>query len=147
MTMRHRFPILISRLGALLLLPFGVSRQHAVIQLRDGKMRVEFGPMFDETFDLEAVEGVERASWPIWAGIGPRTNLRGAVGLVGAYSNIVRVRFKEPQRVRLFMVPVTCQRLYVSLEDAHAFTDALEQHLAQQAGASPEGAAVHGSAA
>lgn len=147
MTMRHRFPILISNLGAFLLLPFGVSRRQAVIHLRDGKMRVEFGPMFDETFDLEAVEGVETASWPIWAGIGPRTNLRGAVGLVGAYRNIVRVRFKEPQRVRLFMVPVSCQRLYVSLEDPHGFTDALEQHLTRQVGASPEATAVQGTTA
>lgn len=147
MTVRHRFPILISNLGALLLMPLGVSRRQAMIQLRDGKMRVEFGPMFDETFDLEAVEGVETASWPVWAGIGPRMNLRGAVGLVGAYRNIVRVRFKEAQRVRLFVVPVSCRRLYVSLEDAQGFMDAVEEHLAARRGPAREEAAVQGAAA
>ncbi len=129
MTTRHRFPILITGLGSALLLPFGVSRREALVQLRDGKMRVEFGPMFDHTFALKEIAGADRATWPLWAGIGPRTNLRGAVGLVGAYRNIVRITFRTPQRVRLFVVPVSCERLYLSLEDPDGFIEAIRGHL------------------
>jgi hypothetical protein len=138
MTTRHRFPILITGLGSVLLLPFGVSRRQAVVQVRDGKMHVQFGPMFDHTFSLEEVAGAERATWPLWAGIGPRANLRGAVGLVGAYRNVVRVTFKKPQSVRLFVVPVTCQRLYLSLEDPEGFIEAIEGHLEATARPEPE---------
>lgn len=138
MTTRHRFPILITGLGSALLMPFGVSRRQASVQIRDGKMHVQFGPMFDHSFDLDEVDSVGRATWPVWAGIGPRTNLRGAVGLVGAYRNIVRVTFKEPQRVRLFVVPVTCERLYVSLEDPDGFIEAVEEHLASPGRPAPE---------
>lgn len=130
MTVRHRFPILVSGLGSLMLLPFGVTRRSAVAQLRDGKLHVQFGPMFDQTFGLDEIEAVEASHWPVWAGIGPRLNFRGAVGLIGAYRNVVQVTFKEPQDVRMFVIPASCERLYLSLEEPDAFIEALEEHLA-----------------
>lgn len=130
MTMRHRFPILITALGSLLLLPFGVSRKSAVAQIRDGKLHVQFGPMFDQTFELAEIEAVEKSRWPLWAGIGLRTNFRGAVGLVGGYRNIILIRFKKPQEVRMFVIGATCERLYLSMEEPETFIGAIEEHLA-----------------
>ncbi len=129
MTMRHRFPILITAFGSLMLLPFGVSRRSAAAQLRDGKLHVQFGPMFDQTFELGEIEAVEKSRWPLWAGIGPRTNFRGAVGLVGGYRNIVAIRFKQPQEVRMFVISTTCETLYLSMEHPEAFIEAVEEHL------------------
>jgi hypothetical protein len=54
------------------------------------------------------------------------------VGLIGTYVNTVEVQFKEPQRVRL-MVPVRCQRLYLSVEDPHDFISALTRRLTVEA--------------
>lgn len=123
----EEFRILTSPLWAPFLWPVGVTRDQAYARLHDGKLHVHFGRVFDAEFPTGAIEGAELARWPLWAGIGPRTDFRGNVGLVGTYVNVVEVRFKEPQRVRL-LVPVTCRRLYLSMEEPHAFIEALRRH-------------------
>jgi len=122
---RQRFPMLIGTLGRVLLIPFGVTRQRAFVEIREDELHVRFGPVFDHRFPLSEIEEAVPAVWPFWAGIGPRANFGGAVGMVGAYANTVMMRFKTPQEVRLFVIPVSCQRLYVSLEDPEAFMAAL----------------------
>lgn len=117
----HRFPILISDFARVFMIPFGVSRRRAFVQVQDGNLHVSFGPMFDEGIPLDNIEAVERSRWPRWAGVGPRTDFRGRVGLIGSYSNTVKLTLKEPMSVRLFLVPVTCRKLYLSLEDPDAF--------------------------
>ncbi len=119
----HRFPILITQFSQLLMIPFGVTRKRAFAQVGDSQLRVSFGPMFNEKFPLDAIESAEVANWPRWAGVGPRTNLRGVVGLVGAYGNVVRLTLKKPMDVRLFLVPTSCRRLYLSLEDPDRFLE------------------------
>ena len=131
-TKAQRFPILISPLWRALLLPFGVTAERSFAEIEDGRLRVRFGQVFDQQFPVDEVEGADLSRWPLWAGIGPRTNFRGNVGLIGTYVNTVEVRFKEPQRVRL-LFPLTCQRLYVSLEDPHAFIAALGKRSAEAA--------------
>lgn len=117
----HRFPILITQFSQLLMIPFGVTKRRAFVQLQDGVLHVRFGPMFDERIPLDNIEAAEVSRWPRWAGVGPRTNLRGAVGLVGSYGNVVRLTLKEPMDVHLFVAPVSCRRLYLSLEDPDHF--------------------------
>src|SRR3972149_6619848 len=73
---------------------------------------------------LSAIEGASPSHWSVWAGIGWRTNSRATVGLIGTYVNIVEVRFREPQRVRM-VLPFACRRLYVSLEEPREFIAAL----------------------
>ena len=131
----HRFPILITQLSQLLMIPFGVTRRRAFVQLEDDDIHVRFGPMFDERIPLDNIEAAEVSNWPRWAGVGPRTNLRGVVGLVGAYGNVVRLTLKEPMDVHLFLVPVSCRRLYLSLEHPDAFLQAIGKAPAKQAGA------------
>jgi hypothetical protein len=59
------------------------------------------------------------------------------VGLIGTYVNIVEVRFKEPQRVRM-VVPVTCRRLYLSLDEPRDFVAAVQAATASEAPPEPE---------
>lgn len=107
---------------------FGITREQAYTEISaDAELHVEFGPVFDEWFRLEDIEEAVPAVWPLWAGIGPRTNFRGAVGIVGTYANVVMVRFKRSQVVRLLMVRVTCDRLYISLQDPRGFISAIGQ--------------------
>jgi len=120
-TKGHRFPILITRVSQLLLIPFGVTRNRAFAQLHDGELRIRFGPMFDERIPMANIKAGELAKWPRWAGVGPRTNFRGAVGLVGAYGDVVRLTLKKPINVHLFVFPVSCDRLYLSFEHPEAF--------------------------
>ncbi len=123
-----RFRILTSPLWAPFLFPFGVTGQQAFARIEEGKLHVHFGRVFDQEFPLEEIEGASLARWPIWAGIGPRTDFRGNVGLVGTYVNVVEVRFKEAQRVRLMFVPAGCRKLYISMEEPNAFIAALGKH-------------------
>lgn len=117
----HRFPILITQLSQVLMIPFGVSRRRAFTQVEDGALRVRFGPMFDERIPLDNIQKAEAARWPRWAGVGPRTDFRGRIGLVGSYSNTVKLTLKKPMRVDLFVLPLTCRQLYMSLEDSERF--------------------------
>lgn len=120
------FPILISPFWRPLLLPFGGSPERSYAELEDGTLHVRFGWLFDQRFPLEEVEAASPSHWPVWAGIGWRTNFAGTVGLIGTYVNIVEVRFREPQRVRM-LLPTRCSRLYVSLEEPREFIATLRE--------------------
>jgi hypothetical protein len=130
--MTKRFPILISPLWRPLLIPLGVTAERAFAEIKGDELHVQFGALIDYRFPLEQVEGVALSRWPLWAGIGPRANFRGTVGLVGTYVNVVEVRFKEPQRVRM-IAPAPCKRLFLSIEEPHAFIAALERRHAPEA--------------
>jgi hypothetical protein len=133
MTVRtQRFPILISPLWRYLLLPFGATAERSFAALKDGKLRVRFGRLFDHTFSLEEIESVSLGHWPVWAGVGWRANFRGTVGLIGTYVNIVEITFKEPQRVRM-LIPVRCERLYLSLEEPQDFISAVTKGVTVEA--------------
>ncbi|HEY5626190.1 MAG TPA: hypothetical protein VIT93_06850 [Dehalococcoidia bacterium] len=121
----HRFPILITEFSKLFMIPFGVTRQRAFAQVKDGELRIRFGPMFDERISLRNIEAADVSRWPRWAGMGPRTNFRGAVGLVGSYSNVIRLTLKKPVDVHLYLLPTSCRRLYLSLEHPDRFLEAI----------------------
>lgn len=127
-----RFPILMSPLWRPLLLPFGATQERSYLEIQDGELHARFGWLFDGTFALADLEGASPSHWSIWGGIGWRTNFRGNVGLIGTYVNIVEVRFKEPQRVRM-VLPTPCRRLYVSLQDPRAFIAALQRATGEKA--------------
>ena len=137
-----RFAILMSPLWRPLLLPFGGTPERSYAEIEDGELRVRFGWLFDQRFPLSAVEGASPSHWSVWAGIGWRTNFRGTVGLIGTYVNIVEVRFREPQRVRM-LLPLTCRRLYVSLEEPREFISALRDAGAVEAPREPVAAGTN----
>jgi hypothetical protein len=121
-----RFPILISPLWRPFFLPFGGTPARSYVELEDGVLHVRFGWLFNHRFPLGELEGASPSHWPVWAGIGWRTNFRGTAGLIGTYVNIVEVRFKQSQRVRM-VLPTPCRRLYLSLEQPSEFITALQQ--------------------
>lgn len=124
-TAGHRFGMPIKQVSRLMLIPYGVAGKRAYAQLRGDKLHVRFGPMFDEHIALANIERAEAARWPRWAGVGPRTNFRGTVGLISYYGDAVKLTFKEPLDVHLFVVPVKCRQLYISVDDAGAFVEAI----------------------
>jgi hypothetical protein len=136
-----RFPILISPLWRAFLLPFGGTPGRSFAEVEDGQLHVRMGCLFNERFLLADVEAASPSHWPVWAGIGWRTSFRGTVGLIGTYVNIVEVRFKEPQRVRM-VVPMTCRRLYLSLDEPRDFVAAVQAATAAER--PPEPAAAGG---
>jgi hypothetical protein len=129
---RQRFPMRLTLLGRLMAAPLVVKKERAYVDVTERDVHVLFAPAFDERFPLSQIEEAVPAVWPIWAGIGPRTNFRGAVGIVGSYRNTVELRFKEAQEVRVVAMPVKCERLYISMEDPEAFIAALTARLEQK---------------
>jgi len=89
MTTTKRFALAISPVWRPALLVLGVTAKRFFIEVGEEGFRVSFGRL-DYYFPMEAVEGIRLANWPLWAGIGARTNFRGAVGLVGTYVNVVQ---------------------------------------------------------
>ena len=132
-----RFPILISPVWRPLLLLCGGTPARSFAEVEDGKLHVRMGWLFNERFRLEDVEAASPSHWPVWAGIGWRTSFQGTVGLIGTYVNIVEVRFKKPQRVRM-LVPMTCRRLYLSLDEPRDFVAAVQAATAAERPPEPE---------
>jgi hypothetical protein len=65
-------------------------------------------------------------------------NFPGTLGLVSSYGNVVKLTFKEPIDVHLYLVPVTARRLYLSLENPDEFLKAIgkgpvEEHVPAKA--------------
>lgn len=126
MTTTKRFALAISPVWRPALLVLGVTPKRSFIEIGEEDIHVCFGRL-EYYFPLEAVEDVTLSTWPLWAGIGARTNFRGSVGLVGTYVNVVKITFKEPQQMRL-LVRTTCKQLFLSMEEPHAFIGALKKH-------------------
>ena len=131
MTARKRFPLALSPMWKPLLVPIRATEERSVAEVDGDEVHVTFG-MFDYHFPLDAVESVRLANWPIWGGIGARTNFRGNIGLIGTYVNVVEITFSEPQQVRM-LVRVPCKRLFVSVEDPHEFMAVMRRRTAAPA--------------
>jgi len=119
-----RFPIRRSPWWVLLLLLFGATPGRSYVELADDRLVARFGWLFDYSFPLAGIEGAGRRSWPLLYGIGWRTNLFGVIGLIGSRGNVVEVRLKRRRWVWM-LLPLSCNRLAVSLKDPEAFLEAL----------------------
>jgi hypothetical protein len=109
-----------------LLFLFGGTRRGSFVEIGRRALRVRFGPLFDESFDIVEIEVVRYGRWPFVFGLGWRTDLAGRIALVGSYSGIVEIKLRARQR-RRFLLPflhLKYDRLVVSLDDPEAFLDA-----------------------
>jgi len=122
-----QFAMAISPIWRPALLGMGVTPSRSFVEVGDEDLNVSFGP-FQYKFPIEAIEEAAISQWPVWAGVGARTNFRGTVGLIGTYVNVVKVTFKAPQQMRL-LLKTSCRNLYFSLEEPHAFMAAVHRHL------------------
>ena len=134
MSTTKRFALAISPLWRPALFLVGVTPKRSFIEIGEEDLQVSFGGL-EYHFPLDAVEDVTLSRWPLWAGIGARTNFRGAVGLVGTYVNVVKITFAKPQQLRL-LVRTNCKELFLSVEEPHAFIAALKKHTPTHAKAS-----------
>lgn len=119
-----RFPIRRDPWWAPLLLLLGATPGRSCVELADDRLVARFGWLFHHGFPLADIEGAGRRSWPLLYGIGWRTNLFGVIGLIGSRGNVVEVRLRRRRWIWM-LLPLSCNRLAVSLEDPEAFLEAL----------------------
>ncbi len=119
-----RFPIRVDPWWRPLLLAGGATRDSSYVDVTDGGVSFRFGFLFRRAVQRDEIAGAALRHWPIWMGVGWRSNLRGVIGLIGSYGGVVEVRLQN--RSRAWGV-FPCDRIAVSLEDPEGFIAALEQ--------------------
>ncbi|MEZ4521224.1 MAG: hypothetical protein R3A46_06235 [Thermomicrobiales bacterium] len=122
----ERFAISRSRWAAPLLVLLTATESRSWVELRPSCLRVRYG-WYQLDIPYDTIKTVKPSDWPWYAGIGWRTNLRSVIGLIGSYRGVVRIDLAPPQPTRLLGIPIKLSQLYVSLEDAAGFMDALDQ--------------------
>ena len=135
-----RFPIRTDPWWRPLLLAGGATRDRSYVEVTDDRVSFRFGFFFRRAVDRGEVEGAALRHWPLWMGIGWRSNLRGVIGLIGSYRGVVEVRLQS--RSRAWGV-FPCDRIAVSLEDPEGFIAALGQAPAPAKPAPPTGSRSH----
>jgi len=121
MTDQH-FPIRIDPFWRPLLLVGAATRENSYLELDEQDLAVQFGWFFGRTIPRSEIESAERRDWPLWMGVGWRTNIANHVGLIGSRQGVVELKLKHP--VRVWGV-VRCTRIAVSLEQPDEFLAAL----------------------
>ena len=117
-----RFPMRIDPWWCPLLLVGGATPGNSYVELSDDALTARFGWLFRSIVPRSDIEAAVPRRWPLWYGVGWRTNLCGLVGLIGSYRGVVEIRLRAPVRVwGLF----TLRRLAVSLEEPQRFLDSL----------------------
>lgn len=106
----------------------GATTENSYVELGEGAIRFRFGILFDRAVGYDNVRAVFPRSWPFLYGIGWRTNLRGVIGLVGSYHDVVEVRLTRRIGRAWGLFPV--DRICVSLEEPERFVLELERRLA-----------------
>lgn len=136
--MKTRFPIHIDARWRPLLLVGGATRANSYVQVDDENVTFRFGGLFSRKVPRDEIASAAVMRWPLWMGIGWRSNLRGTIGLIGSYHGVVEVRLKKAGRAwKVF----PCNRIAVSLEDPQGFIAALDQRDATAKPAETEAAA------
>ena len=118
-----RFQMRIDRLWAPAVLVGGATRGNSYVEVTPEAVTFHFGYIFNHTEDRDSIREVKSRSWPWWMGIGWRSNLRGLLGLVGSYQNVVEVNFES--RARAWGI-LPMDRIAISLEDPEGFMEALK---------------------
>jgi len=116
-----RHPILIDSHWLPFMLPFGTRRSRSYLEVSETTLNLVFSPFFRESVARDRIATVRPCSWPRFSGIGWRVGLGGTVGLIGSRKNTVEILLREPQRVRVAFLPMSCRRIVVSLQDPDAF--------------------------
>ncbi|HEY5639531.1 MAG TPA: hypothetical protein VIW01_05720 [Dehalococcoidia bacterium] len=118
-----RFQMRIDRVWAPAVLVGGATRNNSYVEVTPEAVTFHFGYIFNHTENRDDVREVKARRWPWWMGIGWRSNLRGLVGLVGSYRNVVEVSFESRSRA-WGLLPMN--RIAVSVEDPEGFMAALQ---------------------
>ena len=123
-----RFPLLLSRCWRPLLLLFGGTKGRSYLEIDSEVLTARFGWLVHYRFPLGDIEDATLVERPPWYGysIGWRSDFVGGIGLIGAYKNLVKIRFRRRRWVWM-LLPLPCKRLVASLEEPQAFLEVLTQ--------------------
>jgi len=124
-----RFNIRVDAIWKAPLLVGGATNENSCVELGEDAIRFRFGILFDRTIGYDDVKAVFPRSWPFLYGIGWRANLRGVIGLVGSYHDVVEVRLTRRIGRAWGLFPM--DRICVSLEEPERFVSELEGRLAR----------------
>ncbi len=100
----------------------GACGDKSHVDVTGSEICFRFGFWFSRCVPRADIKAVFARSWPLWYGIGWRSNLRGVIGLIGSYEGVVEVRLKSR---RLVWGVFPCDRIAVSLEDPEGFIAAI----------------------
>lgn len=131
-----RFPIKIDTVWTPFVLIGGATRANSYVEVADGEIIFCYGLLFRHRIPLDDVESIAPRKWPLWFGIGWRTNFMDMVGLIGSYDGVVEVKLRNRKR---YWAVLGARRISVSLEDPEGFIEAVEQ--ARSGGAKAKGEA------
>lgn len=113
-----------------LLLLGGARASNSFVELSSGGVRFRFG-LFDERIPYSELSSVHHGQWSLLHGVGWQRGPKGGLGLIGSTRGVVDVRLRSPRWMRLFLMPVRRDRIYVSLEHPNDFVDELRARLAE----------------
>lgn len=117
-----RFPIRIDPIWRPFVLAGGAISDNSYVDVAEESVTFHFGLLFTRTIPRSEITSVESRHWPLIAGIGWRSTLRGVIGLIGSFDGVVEVRLAKRSRA-WFVFPM--DRICVSLEDPNGFMAAL----------------------
>ncbi len=118
-----RFQMRIDRVWAPGMLIGGATHSNSYVDVTAEAVTFHFGYIFNHTESREDIGDVKARSWPWWMGIGWRSNLRGLIGLVGSYRNVVEV---SSERRSLVWGVLPMDRIAISVEDPEGLMKALK---------------------
>ena len=118
-----RFQMRIDRMWAPGMLIGGATHSNSYVDVTPEAVTFHFGYIFNHTQSRDEIHEVKTRSWPWWMGIGWRSNLRGLIGLVGSYQNVVEVSF---ERRSLVWGVLPMERIAISVEDPEGLMKALK---------------------
>ena len=118
-----RFQMQIDRVWAPAVLVGGATHSNSYVDVTPEAVTFHFGYLFNLTKSRDDIREAKARSWPWWMGIGWRSNLRGLLGLVGSYRNVVEVSFKSRSRA-WGILPMNS--IAISVEDPEGLIEALK---------------------
>jgi hypothetical protein len=111
------------------LLPFGATASRSFVEIHNDELYVRYGWGFAKRFALSEITSVRKRDWPMYLGIGWRSNLLGLIGLTGSTKGVVEVMFRRRRWIWLVLLPLPMNRLAFSLEAPDEFVEALGNRL------------------
>ena len=129
-----RFPIKIDSIWRAPVLIGGAIARNSFVHVTDKRVSFSYGLLFRRSVLKSEIVDAYRREWPWWYGIGWRSDLRGVIGLIGSYQNVVEVKLTS--RSRAWGV-FPCDRIAVSVEDPAGLIAAVKGNGAAGTGTTP----------
>ncbi|MEX0783546.1 MAG: hypothetical protein WD557_12925 [Dehalococcoidia bacterium] len=95
------------------------------VAIAEERTRIRFAGFVDTVVANADIAAARRVSWPLWGGIGIRSNFRGHVALTSAWGEAVELDLRNP--VRIWIIPrlwkVKADRLTLSIRNGQKLVD------------------------